>query len=109
MSVRSQISARALRTQAYKRLRKQVIARDGMCVYCGSTEELQVDHIIARKNGGGHSIENLQTLCKRCNQRKSAKDEAVFLRQTATPPVSRPRLSPSKDTIGVVLNDFGTR
>ena len=63
--------------------------RDGrQCRYCGSDEEpLHIDHIIPRKRGGTHDLDNLQVLCKACNLRKSSKDEGVFLAQTATPPV----------------------
>jgi hypothetical protein len=55
---------------------------------------LQVDHIISRKNGGTHDMDNLQVLCRDCNLRKSSKDEGVFLAQTATPPVFRNSISP---------------
>jgi 5-methylcytosine-specific restriction endonuclease McrA len=55
---------------------------------------LQVDHIISRKNGGTHDMDNLQVLCRDCNLRKSSKDEGVFLAQTATPPVFSARISP---------------
>jgi 5-methylcytosine-specific restriction endonuclease McrA len=55
---------------------------------------LQVDHIISRKNGGTHDMDNLQVLCRDCNLRKSSKDEGVFLAQTATPPVFSSRISP---------------
>lgn len=34
---------------------------------------LEVDHIIALHNGGTNDIENLQTLCKRCNCKKGVK------------------------------------
>jgi 5-methylcytosine-specific restriction endonuclease McrA len=62
--------------------------RDGrQCRYCGSDENLHIDHIISRKRGGTHDLDNLQVLCKSCNLRKSSKEEGVFLAQTATPPV----------------------
>jgi hypothetical protein len=51
-----------------------VYTRDGgRCVYCGSTDNLQVDHIIPHSKGGADTIENLQILCQKCNIAKSNK------------------------------------
>jgi hypothetical protein len=35
--------------------------------------ELQIDHVIPVALGGTHEVTNLQTLCSRCNYRKSSK------------------------------------
>lgn len=43
------------------------------CLCCGATDKICLDHIIAIKNGGENSIENLQPLCKSCNSSKGAK------------------------------------
>lgn len=51
-----------------------VYSRDGgRCVYCGSTENLQLDHIIPFSKGGATTLENLQLLCQKCNLEKSNK------------------------------------
>jgi 5-methylcytosine-specific restriction endonuclease McrA len=77
-----------LNSRKYRTHKERVFARDGrICKYCGNDENLQIDHIISRKNGGTHDMDNLQVLCRDCNLRKSSKDEGVFLAQTATPPV----------------------
>jgi 5-methylcytosine-specific restriction endonuclease McrA len=85
-----------LNSRKYRAHKERVFARDGRtCRYCGSDEEpLHIDHIISRKRGGTHDLENLQVLCKSCNLRKSSKEEGVFLAQVATPPVFSSRISP---------------
>ncbi len=84
-----------LNSRRYRVHKERVFQRDGrICRYCGNDENLQIDHIISRKNGGTHDLENLQVLCRDCNLRKSSKDEGVFLAQTATPPVFSSHISP---------------
>lgn len=51
-----------------------VYKRDGgRCVYCGSTQNLQLDHIIPFSKGGATTLENMQLLCQKCNVEKSNK------------------------------------
>lgn len=51
-----------------------VYKRDGgRCVYCGSVENLHLDHIIPFSRGGATNVENLQLLCQKCNLEKSNK------------------------------------
>jgi 5-methylcytosine-specific restriction endonuclease McrA len=40
------------------------------CFYCGATERLTVDHVIAIARGGTDSIGNLVSACKTCNSQK---------------------------------------
>ncbi|MGX1886511.1 HNH endonuclease [Streptomyces sp. NPDC055287] len=42
------------------------------CVVCGSTSELQFDHVIPVAMGGGSGPQNLQLLCGSCNRREGA-------------------------------------
>lgn len=57
-----------------KSKRRTVLARDGhRCVMCGCADEtlLTLDHVIPRSRGGPNSNDNLQTLCRACNEAKA--------------------------------------
>jgi hypothetical protein len=55
-----------------EKVRRQVYERDGWaCRLCSSTDGLVVDHKWPYSRGGTNALENLQTLCADCNQRKS--------------------------------------
>lgn len=50
------------------------IACAGSCSYCGSEEELSLDHLIPQFKGGEHSADNLVEACRSCNSSKKALD-----------------------------------
>lgn len=53
--------------------RRAILDRDGWaCVECGSTDELELDHVIPFSRGGACTPGNLVTLCGPCNRRKGA-------------------------------------
>lgn len=61
-----------------QRLRYKVLSRDNFkCCACGASPakdpsvELHVDHIVPWSKGGETTIDNLQTLCSKCNLGKS--------------------------------------
>jgi hypothetical protein len=57
-------------------VRKEVWYRDGgKCKRCGSTTNLELDHIIPVSKGGSNSANNIELLCKKCNRSKQAKIE----------------------------------
>lgn len=52
-------------------LREFVFSRtNGRCSYCGA-KATEIDHIIAKANGGTNSTFNLTPACRSCNQKKS--------------------------------------
>ncbi|MBO6168380.1 MAG: HNH endonuclease [Bacteroidales bacterium] len=50
------------------------------CVYCGTTENLSVDHLFPRIKGGADNVENLICSCKSCNSSKGKKDLMAWYR-----------------------------
>lgn len=86
-------------------IKRQVKERDGKCLCCGSknSHHLEVDHIIPRYFGGTNILDNLQTLCKRCNQLKDT--ESINFRDCQTdltmPPQTMPKVdAPTGDLAG---------
>jgi 5-methylcytosine-specific restriction endonuclease McrA len=90
-----------LNSRRYREQRERVFKRDGrFCQLCGTDEgEMHIDHVIPRKAGGGHELDNLRVLCKSCNLRKGALNDGVFLARTATPPVFSSDLSLTRSEI----------
>jgi len=49
-----------------------VYTRDrGICKCCGSSLNLEYDHIVPYSCGGGSDVSNIQLLCRSCNRSKS--------------------------------------
>ena len=64
------------RNREYRNQRAIIYERDGYrCRYCGSTNDLTLDHIVPVSRRGDNSSSNLQTLCRSCNSRKGARLE----------------------------------
>ncbi|WP_420315660.1 HNH endonuclease [Ekhidna sp.] len=52
--------------------RHNIFKRDqGKCQYCGTSNDLTIDHVIPRSKGGKSTWTNLVTACKKCNSKKS--------------------------------------
>lgn len=58
-----------------------IMLRDVDCVFCGASENLEIDHIVPVSKGGDSEPENLQVLCRSCNRSKRTKS----VEQVATP------------------------
>ena len=64
---------------------QRIFDRDkNVCVTCGSTSDLSIDHIISRSKGGDSSDGNLKTLCRRCNSAKGSRDDKPIIVQSST-------------------------
>lgn len=90
-------------------LRYNVLSRDNFrCVICGKSRKdgivLEVDHIIPVSKGGRTELDNLQTLCERCNRGK--RDEMPTNIPSYSPPtqpvsalISKPTISQERTTV----------
>jgi 5-methylcytosine-specific restriction endonuclease McrA len=66
----------------WRRRRARVLARDGhRCVWCGSHEQLEVDHLGHRDE---HRLDNLRALCARCHVQRTARQAAAARAPRAT-------------------------
>lgn len=52
------------------------------CFFCGTTENITIDHIIPISRSGNHSIGNLQPLCRSCNSKKMKKFNSEYKYKT---------------------------
>lgn len=63
------------KTPIPEELRWAVWERDNfICQMCGGRQQLSVDHIVPESKGGTLDLDNLQTLCRRCNSRKGTRE-----------------------------------
>lgn len=79
--------------------RQNIFKRDGnACVYCGSTKDLTLDHVLPKSRGGKTSWSNLVAACKSCNAEKG----------NYTPEEAQMKLKhpPYKPTFLTFLRDF---
>ncbi len=74
--------------------RHSIMARDNYtCQYCGSKNNLTIDHVVPRWAGGPHTWDNLVACCRRCNLKKGDKTPAQANMKLAKKP-KRPHFVP---------------
>ena len=62
-------------TPEWIELKNRWLVAHNFCVWCGTKEDLTVDHIIPFRQGGARvSEDNIQTLCRSCNSEKQHDD-----------------------------------
>ena len=44
---------------------------DYECAYCGSEDNLTIDHVVPHSKGGHNTVENMVCCCDSCNQDKA--------------------------------------
>ena len=75
--------------------KREVFLRDRFtCQYCGKkSQDLTVDHVVPRRQGGGHAWENVVAACNRCNLHKAGRTP-VEARMTLGKAPKAPDLNP---------------
>ena len=68
-------------SDAKRMWRENIMARDGhKCQYCGSTEDLTIDHIVPRCRGGARwDASNCCAACLTCNRHKGSMNVSDFM------------------------------
>jgi len=79
-------------------LKHQVKERDDGCKCCGTrnSRNLEVDHIVPKYFGGNNILDNLQTLCRKCNQLKGT--ERINFLDCQTDLTQPPEILPEFET-----------
>jgi 5-methylcytosine-specific restriction endonuclease McrA len=93
------------KTRLTPKQRRQILARDKTCTYkdpktgkvCGSTYQLQIDHIYPKTLGGSDRPRNLRALCAKHNRLAAEKELGPWVRRyqkySCTPPSKPWRVS----------------
>lgn len=93
--------------------KKNVMIRDDfVCQYCGSREDLTIDHVLPISRGGVSCFENCVTACKPCNAKKANKtcaEAQLYIRKTPVAPTISEftRLKAKKALVFDLLKELG--
>jgi 5-methylcytosine-specific restriction protein A len=68
---------RVYQTSRWAACRREVLARDPVCVACGLVPSTEVDHVerlqdVIARGGDPYDLDNLMALCHDCHSRKTA-------------------------------------
>ena len=80
--------------------KREIFLRDRhTCQYCGAkVKDLTLDHVVPRRQDGGHSWENIVAACGSCNRRKAGRTPAeagMAPVETTQGPLSQSLLHPA--------------
>ena len=93
-------------TRILRANRNRIYKRDGhQCVYCGSSRNLTLDHVIPKSRGGKNNWKNLVTPCQKCNLKKADRTPEEARMQMRQKPFA-PTLVNENITLSKIWNDF---
>ena len=83
-----------------KGMKRQLMKRqDNTCSYCGHrriARSFDIDHMVPVVRGGSNSTENLQVICRPCNQRKGLQTDGEYRSRYARLVPPKPLTPPSQ-------------
>ena len=65
----------------WRKLRARVLAEESTCRQCGAPSTV-ADHIVPRRFGGTDERANLEGLCKRCHDTKTAREDGRWTKRS---------------------------
>lgn len=69
---------------AWREIRDRFIRENPLCIFCQAEGRIvpatDVDHIIAKRDGGRDEWSNLRSLCHACHSRRTVRDNGGFAR-----------------------------
>lgn len=78
--------------RGWRRLRRDVLERDGeRCYRCGAPAD-EVDHIVPASRGGTDHPSNLAAICRRCHAQKTGREAQAARPRRRRPPEPHPGL-----------------
>ena len=87
--------------------RHNIFKRDGnTCQYCGSKNNLTIDHVIPRSKGGKSTWTNLVTACQSCNSKKGDYSLDRVEMKLSNTPIKPSYLAFIKMTNGTLREDW---
>ena len=93
--------------------KRNVMVRDRFkCLYCGSSKQLTIDHVIPVSRGGKTTFENCVTSCKDCNNKKNDRtpsEAKMYLRRQPYAPTISEYIRARVERLGIndLLKDLG--
>ena len=67
------------------------------CAYCGSSKDIQIEHVIPKSKHGPHCMANIIPACKKCNSSKYNYDMVTWYKQQTF--YTKERLNKIKDIL----------
>ena len=92
--------------QRRHRKSKLLAITSGNCVYCGSKDNLEIDHIIPISHGGKGTDDNLVSACRDCNTSKNNHDILHFLNHILVDKADHKSINKNQNLMRIIRYDF---